>query len=200
MPLEPVPDLPACPFLPISDAPLTAACVQALGTNRGPEFYEVSLRYGQCRWQQGLPAQALLQINRALGADVPPDHPILARWPLPYPAAAWLLRHHCPGQFIGNPRRHYQHLATRMVEPRRELRTWRAWACWRIACILLPSMPADAAQIEKEGVAEPLEDTIRDRLERLGHPGEAAAWLALVQRLKRFVSDEPSRLNPALWP
>mgnify|MGYP007032627570 CR=1 FL=1 len=30
-----------------------------------------------------------------------------------------------------------------MSGPRAELRTWRAWACWRMACVALPDLPAD---------------------------------------------------------
>lgn len=175
--------LPTCPHLPEAPQPLTAACVAALQNNRGPEFYEMSLRYGQSLWLQGFPAQALLQVNRALGAEVAPEAAVLRQWPLPYAAAAWLLTHRQAEQFIGNPRRHYQHLATRMVEPRKEMRTWRAWACWWIARLLLPDMPADEEQLAAEGVAEPKPEEIFAELTRLGHPGEAEAWQELILTL-----------------
>ena len=69
-------------------------------------------------------------LDRAFGADLAPGEPVLAAWPLPYAAMAWLLQHTPPETFIGNPRVHFQHLADRMNEPRREQRRWRAWACW----------------------------------------------------------------------
>lgn len=153
----------------------------ALLHDRGPAFYHTALTYGHSLWLQGFPARALLLLNRALGCELTGSEPVLAAWPLPYKAAAWMLRGHHPDHFIGNPRRHWQHLATRMVEPRRELRTWRAWACWRIACILLPDMPADELQIAREAVREPAEEEIAAQLGRLGHTGEAVLWRAAVE-------------------
>lgn len=185
MPLpEPVhdPSLPPCPHLPTVDLPLRAGAMRRFGRgegNRGAEFYHAALETAQSLWLQGLPAQALLQINRAMGADLAGVEEILLRWPMPYAAAAWVMRERRGEQFIGNPRRHYQHLATRMVEPRKELRTWRAWACWALACRIFPEMPADRDQIEREGVVEPSVDDIAGKLAVLGDPGEAEAWLEI---------------------
>ena len=94
--------------------------MKEFGAERGVDFYERALECAQSLWLQGLPAQALLLINRALGADLRAGEPVLERWRLPYEAAAWVMLHRDEGQFIGNPRRHYQHLATRMVESNRE--------------------------------------------------------------------------------
>lgn len=171
-----LPEFPACPFLPVPDRGLTAASVQALGDDRGPDFYLAALNYAQNLWLQGFPARAVLLLNRALGADLRCSEPVLHQWPLPYFGMVWLLRNHLPGQFMGNPRRHWQHLATRMSGPRAELRTWRAWACWRIARIVRPEDPADEKQIAGEGVREPGEEEIAGNLTRLGHPGEADLW------------------------
>lgn len=171
-----LPELKPCPFLPDVAGPLTAASVNALGDDRGPAFYEAALRYAASLWLQGLPARAILLLNRALGADVPADSPVLRKWPLPYAAVAWILRHARPEHFLGNPRRHWQHLATRMAGPRPELRTWRAWACWRLARLILPGLPADELQLAEEAVREPEEVEIFARLECLGLPGEAALW------------------------
>ncbi len=165
-----------CPFLPVPLQPLTAECLAAFANDRGPEFYHMALLYAQSLWLRGFPARALLLLNRALGCDLTGREEVLARWPLTYKAAAWMLRHHQPQQFIGNPRRHWQHLATRMVEPRRELRTWRAWACWRIACILLPDMPGDELQLARENIREPSEAEIAGQLARLGLPRETDIW------------------------
>ncbi|MDB6135803.1 MAG: hypothetical protein JWM59_4046 [Verrucomicrobiales bacterium] len=173
---EPSLDLPPCPFLPVPEGILTAASVQALGEDRGPDFYLAALNYAQSLWLQGFPARAILLMNRAMGCGLEGREPVLMQWPLPYFGMVWLLRNCRPEQFIGNPRRHWQHLATRMSGPRAELRTWRAWACWRIACIVRPDDPADEKQIAEEDVREPGEETIADRLTLLGHPGEVVLW------------------------
>ncbi len=186
--IDPIHDasLEACPHLPLIDAPLRASVMRRFGKhNRGGEFYRAALETGQSLWLQGLPAQALLQINRAMGAELTGDEAVLKEWPIPYAAAAWIMRGRVDSQFIGNPRRHYQHLATRMVEPRKELRTWRAWACWALACRIFPEMPADREQIERESVIEPGVDQIAGRLGDLGVAGEDVAWTTQLSRVLR---------------
>lgn len=170
------PSLPACPHLPAVAEPLRAAAMRELGPDRGPAFYLRALECAQSLWLQGLPAQAVLLVNRAFAADLDGSEGVLADWPLPYAAMRWILENRSGDQFIGNPRRHFQHLATRMVEPRKVLRSWRAWACWWYACQVFPGEPADEKQIREEGVVEPTEDEIREHLERLGLPGEAELW------------------------
>ena len=180
--MEPVhlPQLAPCPYLPVPPRQLSAHCLVELHHDRGPDFYHTALLYAQSLWLQGFPARALLLLNRALGCELTASEPVLARWPLPYQAMAWLLRNHTPGQFIGNPRRHWQHLATRMAGPRRELRTWRAWACWRMACLALPDMPADEDQIARDSIVEPSEIQIAAELDRLGHHEEVVLWQAAL--------------------
>ena len=172
------PELSPCPFLPEPEAPLGHETTKSLGRDRGPVFYEAALRYAGSLWLQGLPARTLLLINRALGADLRGDEPILEDWPPPYRAIPWILAHRPDQEFIGNPRRHYQHLATRMVEPRKELRSWRAWACWYLSTLVLPEaeFPPDRLQIETEGIREPSEEEIGRQLERLGFPREKDRW------------------------
>jgi hypothetical protein len=172
---------PLCPHFPADSANASAASIAALGSNRGPAFYEASLQYGQVLWLRGLPGQALLQANRAMGADVSAHDEGLTRWPMPYAAVRWLLENFQPGDFIGNPRRHYQHLATRMLEPRKLQRSWRAWACWWISRIVLPEMPADEEQLEREGVEEPTPEQIYHGLTAGGLAGEADLWLSVVE-------------------
>ena len=169
-------DLAPCPYLPVSEEVLGASSMRRFGKVRDAEFYEGALKCGQSLWLQGLPAQSLLQINRSLSADLEGSEEVLDRWPLPYAAAAWVMRHRQEDQFIGNPRRHYQHLATRMVEPRKDLRTWRAWACWFLACRIFPDYPADEKQIAEEGVREPTEAEIQEGLDRYGVTGEVKIW------------------------
>jgi hypothetical protein len=169
---------PPCPHLPVPEGILTAASLHAHGESRDAEFYLAALKYAQSLWLEGFPARALLLVNRALGCDFAGDEPVLSEWPLPYRAVAWLLRNHLPGQFIGNPRRHWQHLATRMSGPRAEIRTWRAWACWQLARLAMPDQPADEEQIARENICEPSEVEIALHLARVGLTGETALWRA----------------------
>ena len=70
----------------------------------------------------------------------------------PYMALRWLLENRRESEFLGNPTRHFQHLATRVSEPRKVLRAWRAWGCFYISKLILPEdeFPEDAEQISKE--------------------------------------------------
>jgi hypothetical protein len=170
------------------DEPLTHVVMAPFRNDRGPEFYQTALAYAASLWLQGLPARSLLQINRAFSADFTGDEAILKRWPLPYAAAAWVIANRPQlgnDFFIGNPRRHYQHLATRMVPPRQEQRTCRAWACWYLSVQLLPAdqFPADEKQIAEEGITEPSEQDIATGLQNHGVPGECAVWQSVVASL-----------------
>jgi hypothetical protein len=76
---------------------------------------------------------------------------------------------------MGNPVRHYQHLASRMSGPNKELRSWRAWACFHLAEKVLPAdeYPRDDRQIEQENLLIPdWQKTISEIQER-GIVGEA---------------------------
>lgn len=173
---EHLPELAPCPFLPEVDRPMRAVDMRSLGADRGSDFYERALQCAQSLWLQGLPAQSLLLMNRAFSADLEGDEEVLTRWALPYRAMVWVMSHRSEDFFIGNPRRHFQHLATRMVEPRKAIRSWRAWACWRYACLIFPDYPADEKQLEEEGVTEPKDAAIAAGLDQYGIPGEANLW------------------------
>lgn len=164
-----------CPFLPEVDRVWRSADVSVLGEDRGPCFYEASLQYAQSQWRCGLPGQALLQINRSFVCKLSAEE---MRWPLAYGAMTWLMMQRREGQFLGNPRRHFQHLATRMVEPHKELRTWRAWACWDLARSVLEEaeFPGDMKQIRNEGVVEPTRETIHAMLKKLSPADDAERW------------------------
>ena len=141
---------------------------------RTEAFYSCALECAQSLWLQALPAQSLLLINRAFSADLasPPEQP------LPYSAVAWILQRQTDEAFIGNPRRHYQHLATRMVEPRAALRTARAWACWHLADAHLPQdgFPTDIEQLTKENLTIPTREDVATSLVKLGLPAETTVW------------------------
>jgi hypothetical protein len=174
---------PPCPLLPEVDHVWQARELLQFGKERGPEFYEASLHYAQSQWQEGLPAQAMLQLNRAFACHFTQQEPILQRWPLPYRAMAWIIQHRKEGQFIGNPRRHFQHLATRMVQPHKDLRSWRAWACWYLSTLLLPAdtYPADAKQLSEEGIQEPSFTLIEEKLTQLSHCHELPQWQQAIR-------------------
>ncbi len=190
---------PPHPHLPPIDRVHSAADVRSYGKEeRGPDFYLACLRYAQSLWRIGLPAQSLLQCNRALSCVLPEDAPVLREWPPPYLALAWMLVHRPEGQFLGNPRRHWQHLATRMVEPHKELRIWRAWACWYLAKTVLPEteFPADLKQIRAEHIIEPEFAEIFDHLSRLAHGYDLAAWQHALHWAREQAKKEP-RLSEA---
>lgn len=190
-----------CPYLPTPPEPLTHLVMAPFRKGRGPDFYETALTYAGSLWLQGLPARSLLLINRALGADLTGDEAILKTWPLPYAAVRWILEHRSEDEahFIGNPRRHYQHLATRMVPPRKEQRRWRAWACWYLSVQTLPAneFPADELQIRNEGIVEPTREEIGEALDSHGIVSERALWEQVSNKTETVVvlgaSDRPER-------
>lgn len=167
--------IPACPGLPEVGGLLTAESLRVLGSERGPVFYLAALRFAQSLWREGKPAQALLQLNRAWSADLRGDEAVLADWPSPFRALVWMLGRSPEGCFLGNPVRHFQHLATRMSGPRAEPRRWRAWACFHLAEQVLPAdgFPRDGAQAAGEGVVFPAAEEVLGQLARLGWDGEA---------------------------
>ena len=186
---------PPHPFLPEIDRVYRAADVNGFGKDqRGAEFYLACLKFAQSLWREGLPGQSLLQCNRALSCWLAEDEAVLRAWPLPYQAVAWTLTQRPEGQFIGNPRRHWQHLATRMVEPHKELRTWRAWACWYLAKTLLSEaeFPADVKQIREEGVVEPVFEQIFERLSRLAPEYDVLTW----QSALRWAREQTGAVSP----
>ncbi len=156
---------------------MSARAISDLGASRGADFYLTAMTYGQYLWQKGLAARAVLSVDRSLLADLRGDEPVLRDWPLPYAALAWMLPRVPEGVFVGNPRAHYQHLADRMNEPRREQRRWRAWAAWALTRRVCPAYPADP----KHQVVEPSIDLITDKLLAHGIPGEAGLWHGVLE-------------------
>lgn len=155
---------------------MDARALTAHGSERDAGFYLTALTYAQYLWQQGQCARALLKLDRALLSAVPADAPVLQAWPLPYGAITWLLRHAPADVFLGNPRVHFQHLADRMNEPRRDQRRWRTWACWALCRAVRPEFPADP----RHAVAEPDLELIARQLTAHGLPGEAALWRSVL--------------------
>jgi RimJ/RimL family protein N-acetyltransferase len=173
---------PSHPFLPVIDRVHQAAEITAFGKTRSAAFYEACLHYAQSLWQEGLPARSILALNRALSCPLPLDESMLQRHPLPYQALAWILLNRPSGQFVGNPRRHWQHLATRMVEPNKELRTWRAWACGYLAREILSELefPPDIRQMREENLCEPRHHEIAEKLAALSPADDLSQWQAAL--------------------
>ncbi|MES2696949.1 MAG: hypothetical protein V4773_26025 [Verrucomicrobiota bacterium] len=172
--------LPPCPHLPVPRPGLDYRALHAYrDADRGPEFYYACLEYGHALWQRGFAARSLLCLDRALGADLRGDEPVLQAHPLPYAAMAWLIANTPSDRFIGNPRVHFQHYADRMNEPRCEQRRWRAWACWALARVVRPELPNDP----KHEVREPALGEIREALELHGLQGEADLWSGVLDQL-----------------
>jgi len=171
-----------CPYLPSIDGVRHTAA--SLGEfrheERGEAFFHQALRCAQSRWLEGLPAQALLMLNRAMGAKFPPGS---TAGPMPYRAVGWILRHGEEVGFLGNPRRHFQHLATRMSGGETERRIARAWACWELARRINPAWEADARQLAEEGIVEPSFEDITACLERHGLPGEVDDWRRAMEEI-----------------
>jgi hypothetical protein len=102
---------------------------------------------------------------------------------MPYRAIGWILRHGETVGFLGNPRRHFQHLATRMSGGETERRIARAWACWELARRVNPAWEADERQIASEGIVEPSLAEVTADLERHGLPGELDEWRRAMEEV-----------------
>ena len=137
------------------------------------------MQYAQVLWLKGLPARAILAADRALLTNLSGHETELEKWPLPYQAMAWMLKHYDEDQFVGNPRVHFQHLASRVRGDRENQRKWRAWACWFLACNIRPNLPAD----EKQQLIAPTEEEIAEGLANYGIAGEQKLWQWVARAL-----------------
>lgn len=166
---------PPCPLLPevshahghmITRVHAPAKCVR---------FYFAAICYAQSLWREGKPAQAILQLNKAFMADLSGDEAVLAEYPPPYAVLVWFLENRPVGRFLGNPVRHFQHLATRVSGERKELRSWRAWACFHLSRAVLPpaEFPPDEEQVAEEGIVFPEWGAAVGKIRESGWKGEA---------------------------
>ena len=114
------------------------------------------------------------------------DEKVLEEWPASYRAVVWIIEKYRTDEenFLGNPVRHYQHLATRMSGPRGGVRTVRAWACFHLAEVFAPEFPRDHEQIEKEKVVIPAFQVILEAIDRFGWKGEGDVLRGTLKRLK----------------
>lgn len=177
-----------CPFLPSCGRPLSWRDLNALRHDQGPELYLLCLEYAQQLWLDGLPARALLAVDRALYCDVPSGHEVLRDYPMPYRTIGWMVTQ--PSEaFTGNARVHYQHLADRVKGDRAEIKKWRAWAAWAVVRAARPGLEGDP----RHEVKEPGTDEIVVRLAASGVNGEPAEWRrALEDQRERSAETETS--------
>lgn len=163
-----------CPYLPPANQVTRPSDIREIRKNGGIDAYLAALTCAQSLWLQALPAQAILQLNHAMSHDLAklPNQDI--PWPMPYQALVWILTRRHEEGFIGNPVRHFQHLATRMSGPNQDLRVWRAWACFHLAESVLPNneFPRDAQQITREDLKIPDVATCMNHLARHTHSDE----------------------------
>lgn len=143
-----------CPFLPEIDSVWRASKLREIRESENlAEQYLATLQYSQSLLHEGKPAQAILQINKALSFQLNLIGDIATQWNFGYPALCWILGtfHGREGDhFLGNPVRHFQHLATRLNGSNAQLRSLRAWACFHLAEKWCPELPRDEVQIRKE--------------------------------------------------
>lgn len=177
---------PACPHLPEVERIHDFRITRRHGAAKGPEFYLDALRFAQSQWLAGKPAQAILQLNKAWMADLHDASGFLEQHPPPYRALVWILRTAASGEcgFLGDPVRHFQHLATRMSGPQAEIRSWRAWCCLNLAeNVLSPSsFRRDGPQMAREGFWIPGFGASLAALTRLGWPGESRVAESAIDR------------------
>lgn len=169
-PLHATFDFPGCPLLPEVTHPHGHMVTRVHAAQKGSRYYLATLCYAQSLWREGKPAQAILQLNKGFMADLKGDEQVLAKWPPPYAVLVWFLVHAPEGRFLGNPVRHFQHLATRVSGPRSEIRAWRAWACFHLAQRVLSQtgFPVDHEQVEREGVVFPEWETVVEEIGKSG--------------------------------
>ena len=126
---------PPCPWLPEVSEIHDFTITRRHGRERGAEFYQDALCYAQSQWISGKPAQAILQLDKAWMADLACGDPVLVSHPPPirrwFGCSSGRLSGNCG--YLGNPVRHFQHLASRMSGPRADIRAWRAWLCFHLA-------------------------------------------------------------------
>lgn len=171
-----------CPFLPHVAEVLRPTDIRQARQQGGATAYLAALTCAQSLWLQGLPAQAILQLNHAMSLDMHEESQVMLDWPIPYRAFFWMIQRHNEEGFLGNPVRHFQHLATRMSGSNKNLRVWRAWACFHLSESILPTelFPRDEKQISKEELSIPEMQQAQQELILLGKSNEAFELRALL--------------------
>ena len=164
---------PACPHLPAVTEPLPIIHTRKHREACGEAYSHACHELAHSLWRSGTPAQAILQIDKSFMVQKNSNIQNC------YLSILWMLKHTPEGQFLGNPVRHFQHLASRMnkSQPNPELRTWRAWACLHLTeKIFHPSAkihPRDSQQIAKEKLNIPTIDETLNKITQFSNIQES---------------------------
>ncbi len=151
-----------CPHLPEINKSLPITHTRKYRTACDASYFNACIELAQSLWLCGSPAQSILQLDKSMMAIS--DEGLIH---YPYHGILWIIENTPSDQFIGNPVRHFQHLASRMNHslPNADARVWRAWACLHLTEQLIDEIyPRDDRQIEKENLTIP---TIERTLEKL---------------------------------
>lgn len=173
---------PPCPYLPPPSDHMDYRSLRSL-KGRDGDLFPVALTYGHYLWQKGLPARAILALARGIYCDLDGSEPVLDTHPLPYLPLRWIIQNYNEqsGRFMGNPRLSFQHQALRLRGPRREQRSWRAWAVNCIARQARPTLQPDPCI----HLPEPTAGEIADALTHHGIPNETSMFTAALQDIPR---------------
>jgi len=160
-----------CPLLPEVNAALPITHTREFRNACDARYFQSCLELAQSLWCSGSPAQAVLQLDKSMMASS--DDGLLD---YPYRAILWIIENTPDDQFVGNPVRHFQHLASRMnhAQPNAEVRVWRAWACLHLTEQLIDEVhPRDNRQVKKESLSIPSIDETLEQLSLHGTTVEA---------------------------
>ena len=169
-----------CPHLPEVTSALPITHTREHRQACGVHYFQACLELAQSVWQAGSPAQAILQLDKSMMASAEPPHLL----DYPYEAILWIIANSPEDQFLANPVRHFQHLASRMnpKQPNASARTWRAWACLHLTELIIPDAieiyPRDARQIQNEQLIIP---TIDQVISNIFTPQEADSIRLLLE-------------------
>lgn len=124
-------------------------------------------------------------------AQLASDAAILKQHPIPYAPILWIIEHSRENDFLGNPVRHFQHLASRMnwKQPQPELRIARAWICLHLCELSFGTQlyPRDFRQIEKESLHIPTKEGALNLLTKHSpHPTEIQQVRKLLEQSQTY--------------
>jgi hypothetical protein len=174
----------ACPHLPQVNNDLPSTHTRIHRAECGEPFYIACLELAQSLWVTQRPAQAILQLDKAMMANIAADSEVLRTHPIPYAAMLWIIENTPALDFIGNPVRHFQHLASRMnwKQPQPELRIARAWICLHLTEVSVAQQeyPRDHQQIDRENLQIPSRDSALTRLLELSPHQSEKDWIKEV--------------------
>ncbi len=168
---------PACPHLPDIQFSLPITHTRAHRNECCAAYFQACLELAQSLWRSGFPAQAVLQLDKSFMVRHPKN------LPLAYHAIIWLIKNTPEDQFLGNPVRHFQHLASRMnmKQPNAELRIWRAWICFHLAELSFPtSYSRDHEQITCEELTIPSPEVAFRKISELSDQAESEILKTLL--------------------